>query len=112
MLTASIILFMYAAISGVIMAVNIFRGARRWVPLALGHGVLAATALVLALLVSRATGIAAVKYGVTVLVLAALGGLLLLSYPLRDKRHPWVVVVLHALLAVGGVGCLVFALLN
>ena len=112
MLTASIILLMYAAISGLIMAVNIFRGAKRWVPLAFGHGFLAATALVLALLESMATGAAAIRYGVAVLALAALGGLLLLSYPLRRKPHPWVVVVLHALLAVGGVGCLVFALLN
>jgi len=75
------------------------------VPLALGHGVLAATALVLALLVAIAPGVAAiVKYGVAVLVLAALGGFFLLSFHLRGKPHPRVVVVLHALLAVGGVG--------
>jgi peptidoglycan/LPS O-acetylase OafA/YrhL len=86
--------------------------AKRWAPLALGHGVLAATALVLALLESIATGVAAIKYGVAVLVLAALGGFFLLSYHLRGKPRPWVVVVLHALLAVGGVGCLVFALLH
>jgi peptidoglycan/LPS O-acetylase OafA/YrhL len=112
MLTASIILLMYAALSGLVMAVGIFKGAKRWAPLALGHGVLAATALVLALLASLATGVAAIEYGVAVLFLAALGGLVLLSYPLRGKPHPWVVVVLHALLAIGGVGCLVFALLQ
>jgi hypothetical protein len=112
MLTASIVLFIYAALSGLVMAVGIFTGAKRWVPLALGHGVLAATALVLALLVLTATGAAAIKYGVAVLVLAALGGFFLLSYHLRGKPHPWGVVVLHALLAVGGVGCLVFALLH
>ncbi len=112
MLTASIILFLYAALSGLVMAVRIFSGAKPWVPLALGHGVLAATALVLALLVAIATGVAAIKYGVAVLVLAALGGFFLLSSHLRGKPHPWVVVVLHGLLAVGGVGCLVFALLH
>ena len=112
MLTASIILFMYAALSGLVMAVGIFRGEKLWMPLALGHGVLAAAALALALLVSIATGTAAIEYGVAVLVLATLGGLFLLIYHLRGKPHPWVVVVLHALLAVGGVGCLVFALLR
>ncbi len=112
MLTASVVLFLYAALSGLVMAVGIFRGAKPWVPLALGHGVLAATALVLAVLVAIATGVAAIKYGVAVLVLAALGGFFLLSFHLRGKHHPWVVVVLHALLAVGGVGCLVFALLH
>jgi hypothetical protein len=49
---------------------------------------------------------------VAVLALAALGGFFLLSFHLRGKPHPWVVVVLHALLAVGGLGCLVFALLR
>ena len=112
MLTASIVLFMYAALSGLVMAVGIFRGAKRWAPLALGHGVLAVTGLVLALLASLATGVAAIQYGVAVLFLAALGGFVLFSYHLRDKSHPWLVVVLHALLAVGGVGCLVFALLH
>ena len=112
MLTASIVLFLYAALSGLVMAVGIFRGAKLWVPLALGHGVLAATALVLALLVAIATGVAAIKYGVAVLVLAALGGFFLLSFHLRGKPQPRVVVVLHALLAVGGIGCLTFALLH
>ena len=112
MLTASVVLFMYAALSGFVMAVGIFKGARRWMPLALGHGVLAVTALVLALWVSLATGVAAIQYGVAVLFLAALGGFVLFSYHLRDKSHPWLVVVLHALLALGGVGCLVFALLS
>ncbi len=51
------------------------------------------------------------KYGVAILVLAALGGFFLLSFHLRGKPQPRVVVVLHALLAVGGIGCLAFALL-
>lgn len=112
MLYASVVLFLYAALSGLVMAVGIFRGAKLWAPLALGHGVLAATALVLALLVAIATGGDAIKYGVSALILAALGGIFLLSFRLRGKPHPWVAVVLHALLAVGGGGCLVFALLR
>jgi peptidoglycan/LPS O-acetylase OafA/YrhL len=112
MLYVSIILFLYAVLSGFVMVVGIFRGAKPWVPLALGHGVLAATALVLALLVAISTGVAAIKYGVAVLFLTALGGLLLLSFHLRGKPHPWVVVLLHALAALGGVGCLVFALFH
>lgn len=112
MLTASVVLLMYAALSGLVMAVAIFKGAKCWMPLALGHGFLAVTALVLALLESIATGVAAIQYGVAVLLLAAVGGFFLLSYHLRGKSHPWVVVVLHALLALGGVGCLVFALLR
>jgi hypothetical protein len=113
MLTASIVLFLYAALVGLAMTVGIFSGAKPWVLLALGHGVLAAMALVLALWVAIAPGVTfIVKYGVAVLVLAALVGFFLLSFHLRGKPHPWAVVVLHALLAVGGVGCLTFALLH
>lgn len=112
MLTASIVLFLYAALSGLVMAVRIFSGAKPWAPLALGHGILSATALVLALLVAVASGVAAIEYGFAVLVLAALGGFFLLGFHLRGKPHPWVIVVLHGLLALGGVGCLVFALLH
>ncbi|MGP0082519.1 MAG: hypothetical protein ACLP0B_02655 [Steroidobacteraceae bacterium] len=110
MLTASIILFLYAVLTGLIMVVGIFRGAKPWVPVALAHGVLAITALVLALLAAITSDLAATKYGAAVLVLSAVGGFLLLSFHLRGKPHPWVVVVLHALPALGGVGCLVFAL--
>jgi hypothetical protein len=110
MLYVSIVLFLWAALSGLIMVVGIFRGAMPWVPLALAHGVLAATALALAIWVAITTDVAAIKYGVAVLVLTALGGIILLKYHLRGKPHPWVVVMLHALLAVGGIGCLVFAL--
>ncbi len=112
MLTASVVLFMYVALTGLVMAVGIFKGAKLWMPLALGHGALAATALVLALLASLATGVAAIEYGVAVLLLAALGGLLHFSHPLRGSPHPWAGLRLHALLASGGGGCLVFALLQ
>jgi hypothetical protein len=112
MLTASIVLLLYAALSGLVMAVGIFRGAKRWAPLALGHAVLAATGLILALLAALAGGVAAIRFGVAVLVLAAVAGFLVRSVHLRGKPHPWVVVGLHALLAAGGVGCLVFALLR
>ncbi len=113
MLIAAIVLFLLAALGGLMMAFGIFNGAKPKPPLAVGHGLLAATALVLALLVAIAPGAATlVKYGVAVLVLAALGGAFLLSFHLRDRPHPRLVVVLHALLAVGGVGCLALAALR
>jgi hypothetical protein len=113
MLTAAVVLFLVAALGGLVMAAGIFKGTAPRVPLALGHGGLAATALVLALLVAVAPDAAPIlKYGVAVLVLAALGGFFLLSFHLRGKPHPKAVVVLHALLAVGGVGCLALALLH
>jgi hypothetical protein len=112
MLYVSIVLFLNAVLTGLVMVVGIVRGAKPWPPLALGHGALAAMALLLALWVAIATGVAAVEYGVAVLILAALGGFLLLSFHLRGKPHPWVAVVLHVVAALAGVGCLVVALLQ
>ncbi len=112
MLYVAIILLLNAALIGLVMVVGTFRGAKPWGPLSLGHGVLAAIALVFALMEAIATRVAAIEYGVAVLVLTALGGFLLLGFHLRGKPHPWVVVALHALAAVGGIGCLVFALLR
>jgi hypothetical protein len=114
MLIAAVVLFLLAALGGLVMAIGIFqRDAKPSGLFALGHGILAATALVLALLVAIAPGAnALVKGGVAVLVVAALGGAFLLSFHLRDKPHPKMVVALHALLAVSGVGCLALALLR
>lgn len=113
MLTIAVVLFLVAALGGIVMAWGIFKGTapRAW--LALVHGVLAASALVLALLVAYAqSAMPVLTYGAAVLVLAALGGFFLLSFHLRGRSHPLPVVVLHALLAVAGVGCLAFALLR
>jgi hypothetical protein len=112
MLIAAIVLFLVAAVGGLVMAVGIFKGKTPWLPLALGHGGLAATALVLAILAAIAPGGGPIlKYGVAVLILAALGGFFLFSFQLRGKPHPKAVVVLHALLAVGGVACLLVGLI-
>jgi hypothetical protein len=113
MLTVAVVLFLVAALAGLVMATGIFRGRKPPIPLALIHGALAATALVLVLLVAAApNAMPIVKYAAAGLVLAALGGFFLFSFHLRDKAHPKAVVVLHALLAVSGVGCLALALLR
>lgn len=110
MLTWAIGLFLVAALGGLAMATHIFKG--RFPPLALafGHGALAATALVMVLMLAMDPGaVPMVKYGAGILVAAALGGFFLLSFQLRKVRHPKAVVVIHALVAVSGVGCLLLA---
>jgi hypothetical protein len=112
MVGIAVVLFLLAAVGGLVMATRIFRGAQPPVIVAAGHGVLAATALVLAILAAIAADAApAVKYGAGILFLAALGGFFLLSFHVRNKPHPKAVVVLHALIAVAGVGCLALTLL-
>ena len=110
MLTA-VVLFLLAALGGIAMALKIFRGNVPPMPLALGHGALAAVALVLALIAVVGAEVAPLaRIGVGVLVVAALGGFFLFSFHLRGKPHPKAVVVLHAVLAVAGVACLALTL--
>ncbi|MCG8432854.1 MAG: hypothetical protein MJA83_02355, partial [Gammaproteobacteria bacterium] len=71
------------------------------------HGVLAATGLGLVIFaVITGTDSNPVLIGLGLLVVAALGGFYLFSFHLREEPHPKAVVVLHAGLAVAGVGAL------
>jgi hypothetical protein len=112
MVTYAVILFLIAAAGGLYMATVIFRGAFPPAVVAALHGALAASGLVLAILAAMANGAPPlVKYGAGILFLAALGGFFLLTFHLRRVPHPKGVVVLHALIAVTGVGCLLLTLL-
>lgn len=104
MLNVALVLFAVAALGGVSMAVLQFRGrAAPPMPLAVLHGLFAASGLVVLLLVvlrSGAGGSAAIALGL--LLLAALGGFGLLAFHLRRRALPGALVVGHGLLAVAG----------
>lgn len=104
LLYIAIALFLLGALGGLAMATQSFRGQQPSALLAVGHGVLVATGLVL-LIISFLLGslLAIQKIGLVLLVIAALGGFFLLSFHLRSQSHPRGVIVLHALLAVIGV---------
>ncbi len=112
MLKIAIVLFLLAAVGGLVMATQIFRDRKPAVAIAALHGPLAAVALLMVFWIwmqshaSQATSIA-----LGALVLAAFGGFFLLSFHVRNKPHPKPVVVLHALLAVTGVVALLVAAL-
>lgn len=104
MLTTAIVLFAIAALGGLIMAVLHFRG-RTPPPLALAilHGVLAASGLIVLLLAVLKTGLGgASALALGLFLIAALGGFGLLSLHLRGRALPNGLVVGHGLLAVGG----------
>lgn len=110
MLEITIGLFLVAAVGGLVMATQIFKGRTPTVAIALLHGPLAATGLFLVFwlwIQSQASTLLGIALGV--LVLAALGGFFLVSFHLRGKPHPKAVVVIHALAAVIGVGTLLVA---
>ena len=107
MVLYAVVIFLLAAVGGLYMAARIFGGAVPPVFVAVAHGALAATALVMVILAAMASdAVPLVKYGAGALFVAALGGFFLLSFHLRKVPHPKGVVVLHALLAVTGVALL------
>ncbi len=105
MLNISVLLFAIAALGGLTLATLHFRGKNRPWPLAILHGLLAATALVLLLIplvngsIIASTGL---KWAVGLFVVAALGGFVLFVNHLQKKKLPSAVVVIHGGVAVVG----------
>ncbi len=112
MLTTAIVLFLAAAIGGIVMTTQVFGGRTPAVGIAVAHGAAAAAGLVLLIWIAL-TGAPGtlLTAGLVVLLIAALGGFFLLSFHVRQRPHPKAVVVVHALAAVGGVVLLVAAAL-
>ncbi|MGH8224096.1 MAG: hypothetical protein ACREQZ_14100 [Woeseiaceae bacterium] len=102
MLIVAAALFAIAAVGGVAMAYIHFRkDSNPPVPLAVLHGLLAATALVILILtVARFGATTATAWATGLFVVAALGGFFLVTYHVRGRRLPSPVVVIHALVAV------------
>lgn len=106
-LQTATVLLAITALGGLLMAFIRFSGADRppsW--LAMLHGLLAGSGLTLLFYAGLTVGIARVAWiGIGLLVIAAIGGVVLnLAY--HDKRLPLPkgLVIVHALLAVGGFG--------
>ena len=101
MLTWTLILFGIAALGGLVLATIHFRNRPLPMSLALIHGVVAATALVILLIFALgAAGTGLAKAALAGFVIAALGGFFLFSFHVRQRRLPSAVVVIHALVAV------------
>lgn len=101
MLNIAVLLFALAAAGGLLLATLHFRGKDRPWPLAILHGLLAATGLVI-LLVAVAGGRSPehAKLALILFLVAAVGGFLLFAFHLQKKTLPSLVVVIHAGVAV------------
>ena len=102
MFNYAVLLFAIAAVVGLYMAVQHFRG--RTPPaagLAILHGLLAVSGVVALLLGVREIGFGGAHTWALVLFgVAALGGLFLVIHHMRQKRLPNGVVIIHGLVAV------------
>ena len=113
LLSVAIASFLVAAVGGLTMAIFIFKN--RFPPffLIVFHGFFALGALGLATWAIGVPGTpSVVGFGVITVMVAALGGLFLISFQFRDERQPKIVVVVHALAAVSGVSCLLIGFLQ
>ena len=104
-----------AAVGGLVMALMRFSGMPRppsW--LAMLHGLLAASGLVLLINAALTVGIPQLaRVSVGLLVLAALGGAYInLQFHSKNLPLPIPLILLHAGLAVAGFGCLLVAVLQ
>jgi hypothetical protein len=105
MLMYAVALFALAALLGAYMVLRVFRGVMPPWPAAIFHGLFAATGLLLLLYVTFLAGTPqpqSIVIAAVLLVIAALGGFVLLSYHLRKQALPKALASVHALLAVAG----------
>jgi hypothetical protein len=113
-MTVAAVLFAIAALGGITLA-SIRLGGRELppMPLALGHGALAASglvALLITVLQNRVSNLALASLGL--FVLAALGGFTLFSFHLRRRALPVPLVLGHGLIAVVAFALLLVVLLG
>ena len=100
-MTIPLVLFALAATGGLLLAYLRFSNKPLPLPLALGHGAIAAAGLVaLILAVVRQGGPSQARIALFLFVAAALGGFALFSFQLRKKPLPAGIVVVHGLVAV------------
>jgi hypothetical protein len=108
MIDAALVLFVVAALFGIYMATRIFRNALPPVAAVAGHGLFAATGLLILLYAALSPPAPApvVIVAAILLVIAALGGFVMVSYQARKALPPKALVIVHASAAVIGVGAL------
>lgn len=103
MMQAAIGLLALSALGGLVLAVKHIKNGTAPIPLALVHGLLGAAGLVTYVLLVLRTGLTPLTLtSLGLLVTAALGGFVLFAMHLKGRTLPKGIIVLHALLAVGG----------
>ncbi len=100
MLIAVIALFALAAVVGITLAVKIFKKQETSKGVALAHGAVGATGLVLLIVYTLRHPHAYLTAAIVLLVVAALGGILLFANDVRKRPGPAALVIIHALAAV------------
>ncbi|HVV49578.1 MAG TPA: hypothetical protein VHO06_07960 [Polyangia bacterium] len=103
-MTVALVLFAIAALGGLVLASIRFRGSNPPLALALVHGAAAAAGLIALIVAVVHAGAAASlpRIALALFLVAALGGFVLFAAHLRKKNIPVPLMLIHAVVAVGG----------
>ena len=101
-------LFALAAVLGIIIFKNWLTSANTPRTVVYLHGIFAAIALVLLLVIALQQGVKSLQTAVVLFVIAALGGIYMFVRDLRGKFSPTWLAAVHGLLAVAGFLVLIF----
>jgi hypothetical protein len=100
MLIAALVIFAFAAVVGLTLAVKVLKKQETNKAVALAHGAVGAAGLVVLILYTVKNPTVFLTTAIVLLVVAALGGVVLFANDLRKKPGPAALVVIHALAAV------------
>ena len=113
MAAAAAVLFALAALGGITLAAMHFMKKPLPLPLAIVHGLAAATGLVLLIIaVASGAGATVAVASLVLFIVAALGGFVLFSFYMRRQPLPSALVVIHGLVAVVGIVTLLVFLMK
>lgn len=113
MLIASIVLFIIAAIFGLIILTAILKNKPTPKPAVFTHGPIAATALIIAIIyASMGHADPLLITSIVLFVLAALGGLTMFAIDMQKKPVPKLIAVIHPLVAVAALITLIIYVLQ
>jgi len=103
LITAAIIIFIIAALFGLVILTAVLRDRPTPKPFVIIHGPLAATAIVLLIIdVVKGHTEALLIASLIIFIIAALGGFVLYTLDTLKKRIPKPLAILHPLIAVAG----------
>ena|SRR5690554_3301531 len=100
MLTITILLFAIAAVLGTILITKLFQDKETPKPVVYMHGLAAAVALVLLIIIYAGNGHSGLLTSLLIFIIAALGGFIMFGRDLTGRSVPKWLSVIHALAAV------------
>jgi hypothetical protein len=113
MIDVPIVLFAIAAVGGLTLVIMKFSGKGLPWPLVIGHGLFAASGLiVLVINVFQNTQIFLMNLALALFLITAIGGFTVLSFHLRKKKQPNSLILIHGAAAVTSFVLLIIAVMT